>query len=354
MGRSFSKIRDRNKDEPIKFTDYNKVKVPTGCKLIKLATYNASLRNGINVQSRIDDIVNFIFSSFKNKEIDIICLQGIYDYSLAYSMVKQIKTRENEMGIKLIFAPDFDGVSVPSSQYVSRRPKSRSKTDSRKIKVQNIIVSRHPIVSTIFGEIDDENDFDDVIGTHTVISANISIVGNIISVHNTYLSKDIRTANIVNSDIRESELISVFDIIKQNRENLKNINDHKKTDAEFLVGAINVNEMNGDELSEEFTNIISNRHIVDVFRYLNNDDYGYTNTTDERLNYIFIILTDDMYSDDSKFKQRIESLDNESELLNIIFERFGIYFLDSYVRNDINIQGRANNYPVETVFLMKV
>jgi hypothetical protein len=356
MGKSCSKTRNNQNDEPIRFTDYNKVKIPDGYKLIKLATYNVSLRNGINVKPRIDDIVNFIFSNFKNKGIDIICLQGIYDYNLASSMVKQIKNRENDMGIKFHFAPDFDDVTAESSQHTSRKPKSksRSKTDSKKMKVQNIIISQHPIVSTIFGEIDDENDFDDVIGTHTIISANISIVGNIISVHNTYLSKDIRTANIVNSDIRESELMAVFDIIMQNRENLRNIKDHMKTDAEFLVGAINVNEMNGDELNEEFTNIISNRHLVDIFRYLNDDNYGYTNTTDERLNYIFIILTDDMYSDDSQFKQRIESLDTEAELLDIIFERFGIYFLDSYVRNDINIQGRANNYPVESIFMMKV
>ena len=354
MGILCSKIKKSQNSKDIKFTDYSKVKIPNGYKLIKMASYNVSLRNGINIQMRIEDTINYIFSSFKKKEIDIICLQGMYDYNSANIIVKEIINRGNEMKIKFYFAPDFDDINISSSQSVSKRSKSRSKTDSKKIKIQNIIISRYPIISTIFGEIDDKNDFDDVIGVHTIISANISIFGNIITIHNTYLSKDIRTANIINSDIRQSELDAVFAIIEQNRDNIKYNENYKKTDIEFLVGAININEMNNNELNEEFINIISDRHIVDIFRYLNDEDFGYTNTTDERLNYIFMLLTDDMYDENSKFKKKIESLDNQSDLLNIIFDRFKIYFLDSYVRNDINIQGRANNYPIETVFMIKI
>lgn len=354
MGILCSKIKKSQNSKDIKFTDYNKVKIPNGYKLIKMASYNVSLRNGINIQMRIEDTINYVFSSFKKKEIDIICLQGVYDYNSANIIVKEIINRSNEMKIKFYFAPDFDDINISSSQSVSKRSRSRSKTDSRKIKIQNIIISRYPIISTIFGEIDDKNDFDDIIGVHTIISANISIFGNIITVHNTYLSKDIRTANIINSDIRQSELDAVFAIIEQNRDNIKYNEIYKKTDIEFLVGAININEMNNNELNEEFINIISDRHLVDIFRYLNDEDFGYTNTTDERLNYIFMLLTDDMYDENSKFKKKIESLDNQSDLLNIIFDRFKIYFLDSYVRNDINIQGRANNYPIETVFMIKI
>lgn len=356
MGILCSKIKKSQNSKDIKFTDYNKVKIPNGYKLIKMASYNVSLRNGINIQMRIEDTINYIFSSFKKKEIDIICLQGMYDYNSVNIIVKEIINKSNELKIKFYFAPDFDDINISSSQSVSKRSRSRSrsKTDSKKIKIQNIIISRYPIISTIFGEIDDKNDFDDVIGVHTIISANISIFGNIITVHNTYLSKDIRTANIINSDIRQSELDAVFTIIEQNRDNIKYNENYKRTDIEFLVGAININEMNNNELNEEFINIISDRHIVDIFRYLNDEDFGYTNTTNERLNYIFMLLTDDMYDENSKFKKKIESLDNQSDLLNIIFDRFKIYFLDSYVRNDINIQGRANNYPIETVFMMKI
>ncbi len=220
--------------------------------------------------------------------------------------------------------------------------------------MKNIILSRYPIISTIFSEIDDDTDFNDIIGTHTVMAANISISGNIVSVYNMSLSKDIRTVHINNSDIRHTELNAIFSIVDENQKNLnsKELVTYRKTNIHLLVGSLNINEMDGQELDPEFTNIISKRHLVDIFRCLTNNDFGYTNTLYERLNYIFMILTDDVYDQKSKLYAKLQKLETQNDLLNFIFDRYGVYFLDSYIYNDINIQGRSNNFPVECVFML--
>ena len=115
MGSSNSTTSDKQK-EPIKFTDYSRVKIPKGHKLIKMATYNVALRNGINMQFRIDHTIDYIFSSLKNKDIDIICLQGINDYNSAYALIQDIKVKMKKMNkSSFYFAPDFEEVQIKTN-----------------------------------------------------------------------------------------------------------------------------------------------------------------------------------------------------------------------------------------------
>ena len=119
-----------------------------------------------------------------------------------------------------------------------------SKNTMRKTKAQNIIISKYPIVTNIYAELDRRTQLDDIIGARTVIGANISIYGNIISVYNTALNKDIKTSNIINVQIREKEVESLFDIIDENKAGMdaEIFNSYVKTNIHFLLGTLNINE----------------------------------------------------------------------------------------------------------------
>ncbi len=361
--------------------DYNKVIIPKGYELINISTYNLNIKNSINITNRIDEIISYISSSFKNKNIDIFCFQGIHDYESAYNLISRVKIYMNETNERFYFAPEFDEVDSSGSikksnlgiswssrinsngpRSIAKINKARSRSKSRsisrelvkKIKVQNIIISKHPIVSTIFSELDKDTDLNDIIGTHTLLGANISISGNIISIYNTELSKDIRTANIINSDIRDKEISSILGIIQNNIVNLKKEEfvTYHKTDVHLLIGSLNINEFVINDWNEEYTRFIENTHCIDVFRYITDDNPGYTNSTRERLNYIFFILTEDLYDERSKYFNMLQELDSPNKLFNLIFNRYGIFFMDAQVRSDIYLNSDATNYPVECIFMI--
>ena len=103
MGSLLSRMKNKNTNVQIK--DYNKVIVPKGYKIMKIATHNINLRNTINIQTKISNITSFLLSEFKNKDIDIICLQGIHDYSSASQLIQHLKIKLNSMEETFYLAP---------------------------------------------------------------------------------------------------------------------------------------------------------------------------------------------------------------------------------------------------------
>jgi hypothetical protein len=381
MGSYFSRMR--KKKNKIDFKDFNKVIIPKGYDMIKIGSYNINIRNNISLQEKINEITKFVHGEFKNKDFDIICLQGIRDYNSAYLLVQEVKSKMKKYNELFYFAPEFNEVASRSESFPfisgskdkfdgkkgiswntkvnsidAKKQPFRSEGNQRNMGfekrtiVQNIILSKYPIVSTIYAELDGDHTIDDIIGVHTILGANISISGNIISIYNTELSKDIRTANIINTDVRSKEIRAIFSVMQKNMEELATkFQTYNKTDVHLLLGSLNINESDGTDMTEEFTSFISNNHCVDVLRYLT-DDYGYTTSTRERLNYVLMKLTDDIYEPDSVYNDNLQELKTPKDLFNFIFKRYGIYFLDIYVRTDMPIGGGQINYPIECVFMI--
>lgn len=366
----------------IVITDYLKVKIPKDFALIKIGSYNVNLRNTINLDNKIKEIITYMANNYKNKTLDIVCLQGLYDTTSLLVLIRELKNYCLKHKLKTYLAPSFDNIepslSVSSgsggihdlkqmielsfngsngsggSGSGGSNGNNRSKVIKRKKLIQNIIISMHPIVSTIYAELDDKTDMDDVLGMQTVIGANILIGDNIISVYNTCLSKDIRSANIINSEVRLSELDTLMNIINKNKDSIsgEKFKKYNKSEVHLVVGTININEDDDNGDSQEYTEFISNRRCIDIFRYLHNNDPGHTTSYKERLNYILMNLTDDIYDEKGKLYESFREIKSGDQLFNLIFKRYNIYFLDSYViTNDNNTS--LIYYPIECIFIVK-
>lgn len=356
-----------SKKEDVKINDFSLVKIPKDFKLIKMVTYNANLRNSVNIDLKIKQLITYLISQHKNIPIDIINLQGLYDISTLYVFIREFKKYCAKHKLEFYFAPKFDNVEINgnnSSGIVSSQKlvdlalhstgqKSNNSDSHKKKIIQNIIISKYPIISTIYGELDDQTDMDDILGVQTVIGANILIDRKIISVYNTNLIKDIKSANIINSDVRSSELNALFTIIEKNKNALSEdrYKKYKLSDIHLIIGTLNIQESIENKVNGEYTSFIESRHCIDIFRYLSND-IGYTTSYMERLNYIVIQLTSDIYKESSPFYTMVKKIKTSEDLMQLFYQRYGLHILDCYVIKNDNISNLIY-YPIECIFILK-
>jgi len=336
--------------------------VPNGYIIIKLGTFNVDIRNTVNIGNRIKDIVTYIFHDYDNLEIDIMCLQGINDYSSLYNLVRAIKKYSKIYKKKIYFIPEFKDIIIDniSAQYLdnnfvvtlkSFNSEDITLTDNKHI--QNIILSKYPVVTSNYKELKNHTDMTKILGIQTIIYANISIHGNIISIYNTTLSKDIRAANITNANIRDKEIYELFKVIDRNKRKLnKKRISYYKTNIHLLIGTLNIKEHINNLINKEYTKFVKERHCVDIYRYLEDKKSGYTNTFNERNNYIFFILTKEIYDINSKYYNQLKKIKNKNDLFNLILKKYKIYFIDCKVRKDIDVDYSMTNFPIETIFMM--
>lgn len=371
MGNKFTK-KDKKTSSTVFVDDAIKYKLPKGYMLIKIATYNVNLKNSINIDMRVKDIVSYIVSAYKNKTIDVLTIQGIREYYAAHYLIQELKRFVYDHSIDLYFAPDFDDIQMTADNNVDKNrtfamswdpdvrkkrlghSKSKNTSQQHSLESQNIIISRYPIVNYIFSDIDYETDIDDVLGIKTVIGANISIHGNIISVYNTELSKDLTSANIINRKVRCVELDAIFRVIHQNMENLKTdaFKTYCTTDIHFLMGTLYTEEYNGNEINDEFAEFIKFKHCYDIYRNVTDTKKGYTTPYSQRFDYIMFILTDDLFNKKSPLYEQVKKSKTVGELSHIIFKRYDIHFLDSYVMENMKNINPNGNYPVECIMMM--
>lgn len=361
-----------NKD--VKISDYEKVKIPKEYTLIKLGSYNANLHNTMNTDNKIKEIISYIISNYKHKSLDIICLQGFYDTLSLANMVREFKKYCLNNKLKVYYGPNFDEIETSGSSSNNlivtskkmlelsfhaphTRKTNSGHSDNNKMKkiIHNIIISKYPIIDTIFAELDDKTDMDDILGIQTVIGANILVGNKVISVYNMCLSKDIKTANVININniqVRMTELDELMDVISKNKKNILSdkFSKYEKTDIHLITGTFGINEFGNGENNREYLDLIKDRKCIDVFRCLNENDYGYTTSNSERLNYILMNLTDDIYDKKTEIYKKFKSLKSTNEMFDILFKRYQIYFLGNYVikNNEASIY-----YPLECVFMMK-
>ena len=361
-------------------TSYSYVKIPNDYHLMRIATYNINIRNTTTINSRIAEIITYIFGNYKDLKLDILCLQGINDLTSLYHLIQEIKRHKKIYDIELFFAPninddqkdimkiknhmndpDYMFNNIKLSDSGKSGGSNGSKEDKKLIKIQkvglryqNIIISRYPILSMVYGELDDEILIDDILGIQTVIGANILVNEHVISLYNTSLSKDIKTANVTNDYARKKEVESLFKIIKKNSNDIDNlcvINDCKKSDVHLLAGSLNINE-NSDANIQEYKTFIRTNNCIDIFRYKNISNIGYTNINKERLEYILFILSDDIY--EGELLSLYQKIRTSTDLFNFIFMRYKFHVIECYKRDDLILSATNTNYPVEAILMLQV
>jgi hypothetical protein len=343
--------------------DYAIVTVPKDYTMLKIVSYYIDLRISANIDLKIAEIITYIMDTKKNINADIINLQGIYDIISLHLLVRDIRKYCTDKKIIFYFAPEFCDIDADSRSEGSRsRANRRSRnledfatgTNSKDVVekksenfgkrvVHNIILSTYPIIGTIFAELDDKTNMDDIFGIHTVIGANILIANTIVSIYNTCLSKDIRTSNVINDAVRTTELDTLCHTIKKNQKNLKNLssNNYTKSNIHLIIGNLNIPEIANDDINSEYIKSIKNNHFVDIFRYKLPKDFGYTTSYNERQSYILQYIEKDLYN-------TIQKTDH-TEVLNLLFKQYKIHFMDLYVVKPKNIM----HYPIECILMVK-
>lgn len=352
-----------------KITNYENIKIPTKCSLLKISSYNINIKNAINGVNKINDLILYITESYMNKTHDIICIQGLYDYKMAEKIIREIKQYIIENNINYYFAPEFDelkpmtdiNMNTINNTKSSKTSSNRSKKNPSKIRydVQNIIISRYPIITSIYAELDDNHSVDDIIGIKTIIGANVLVANNIISIYNTELSSDIKTADIDNSSIRDKELISIDDIIQENTKNISTseiFNKYCITDIHLVIGTLNIPDIteNDNMQDSEYLILSSKFKYIDIYRCLYDYTHlGHTNTSGERIDYILLYLTDDLYNVNTLVHKKFQKIDSTKGMLKFIFNRYNIHFIDMYMRTDINDDYTSRNYAIELICMLK-
>lgn len=313
-----------------KSINISKIKVPNDHLLLKIATINVELYNFITARERVEQIIQYIF---KNK-LDIICLQGITDLNIGIILIRKIKERCMKKNIILHFSPSLEEIDIINDTRLSSKKmfeiswgKTQSKNLQNKLFIKNIIISRYPISEHIFEELDKETDIDDLLGIQTLVGANINIENTIVPIYCTSLSKDIKTTDIINNDVRKTEIDEICNFIRS-----------KKHKYSLILGSFYINEINDNEPNQEFLNMVQNHKIIDIYRYKNDNNPGFTTRHMERHQYIFILL------------RKMKIFDDYEKLLNYIYKKYGVHFIECYVNNEILI---GKNYPIECIFMIQ-
>lgn len=342
MGLIKSKTKKQFKDT--KIVDFNKVIIPNDYILIKISTYNANIKNSVNLRKRIREIINYLDSANKNKNIDVLCLQGIRDSYSAYYLMSAIKKYERKNKLKFYYTPEFEEIdkSIDSNHLsIEHYTSSKESKKNDTLETQNIIISKYPIISSIFAELDDDVNIDDILGIKTVTGANIQIYDNIITIYNTELTADIKSIPLINSEIREKELAVIFN----------DISKKCVADTRFIIGSINIHETTDDMVNNEFLQLIQNWQCVDIYRHLNSNDSGFTNSFNERLEYILFIMSKHINDENTKYNKKFKSIKTSDDMIKFLFKFYKIYFIDSTVIHNISKESSATSYAIECVFM---
>lgn len=317
-------------------SDFSNVEFPSSYALVKISSFNLKLKNKLTIDKEIDSITNYLFNTFHlKKEIDILCIQGIFDSDLALKLIAHISDKMNEKKKTLYFAPSFnkieknsssitDFIEIIESQNKTKRISTKIENKNKtKAITQNIIISSFPILDWYFCDLDYKHDADDVYGIKSMVCANIILGNKLISVYNYELMNNIIVAGVNNEDIRNVEIAALNYEVSRNKIELtqnEKYNVYKKSDVHLLVGPSNINEFCNNIVNKEFIDSIGILKAIDIYRFINNSDFGYTTKNKkERDSFMFLL------SDNSFFQNNI----TRKNIIEEIHKKYGILFLRS-------------------------
>ncbi len=342
----FNKFHSK-KIEP-EILSYNYVNIPEGYQFLKIISYDINLKNTTLLDEKITEVINYMFDEYKDLKIDIMCFQGIHDLPSLYKLFHAINKYSDLYALTLYYAPDIQkkygsikkiisrvdikGVILSDPQIAQKEFKNKrhskckytKKMHQAEIKYQNIIISKYPIISSIYGELDDEIEIDNVLGIKTVIGANILINNQLITIFNTSLSTDIKHANMTNNYARKKEIEALCKFIDKNTKDIheEKYNQYNKTNINLIVGTLNFNN--------KYCNKLHDYKYIDIYMFKNPPDKK--EDFKEKDNYIILPIFNEIPTDIGDY----------------IFKTYDIYVIESYFRPNF-----IKKLPLETILIIR-
>lgn len=316
--------------------------IPEDTILVKISSFYVNLNDDINRNDTIKLISKYIFSDIFNIEIDIVCIQGIYEEKLVKMLTSEILELSCQLKVPINIVPKIE-LNKSNSLDNSIQLTWNTSSENEVFDINSIIISKYPIITTSKIILNDSFD-EKLVGSRKGIIANININGYLVSVFNIILSEDY--LGVSNSDFRKCEIEKLIKYININSEEMKKINkiydlNLINKNINIICGNFNTSEIKNSKINPELTNIFKILKAIDTYRIhdqIKNEEH-HTNVKGYKDCFILLLLGN-LYPSNSI---------TNNDLLNYSYKTHGITIVKSYIVKNI----MSNDYyPIETIFLL--
>lgn len=253
---------------------------PEGFVIVNIVTCYVELKKTCNLKQSVDRLAKLVFSHHNGAPYDIMCVQGIKDKVSYDSFTNKIGGMDDSLCI------------FPFS------------------KNNNVIISRHPVISTITSEHSTNTNDPSIIGI------NINLNNNIISVFNTelnpyeYIKKE--------SNIRKKEFAKVFNVIDENRKEIAKdeYSNYIKPQINILAGMFYIPTVVYDDINPPFKFLLRNYKVLDIYGFLKS---RYMADYRNHKSYIFFPMS----------QNDLKKVNNKKDLSKNLLDNYGIHFIHS-------------------------
>lgn len=323
-------------------TEHDKINFQKSLKFvdIKIGTFNINLNQAIYQDDKIEILIHLM------SNIDILCLQNIYDIKTAKILIKKILSNNKNLYI-------YPG-QIKNSNFQSTRIIQNTFSDStgeNTTKFNNITISKYPFINCACVAISDQFNKSNFINI-----TNINFNNIIISIYNVALQSDF--TSISNINIREQQIDNIIKIINDNKENIKKdelFKSYNNYDINIMCGNLNINEFKNNSLNTEYLSTLNKLKGLDIYRFIKSinssnivkSPVNIINNT-MRQDYILLLL-----DNIAQFGLHNEIKDNNNETIiilenikNYIFEKYRIIVKENYIKRQIDY---FINFPIISV-----
>lgn len=217
----------------------NKIKIPNNYKLIKLVSFNVRLLFGSPL--RANKIGYYLIQPNNYINNSIICLQGLYDYESRKIIIDIVKDVYPHIYV------------IPDNTHIIEG-------NIKKYCIGTVILSIYPILDYVYLKFEENNR---QVPEYTgIISVNINIENNILSIYNVQLQSDYK--NITNNTTIRSSQISKLDTYIENNINhiYKRYKRYTQTNIHLVTASLNVSQ-------KEYDNIFKKYNYIDIYKIIN-------------------------------------------------------------------------------------
>lgn len=313
------------------------LKIPKGMKLLTIYSFNIFFKSSLQIDDHLDKLIKNIFI---DENADIICLQNIYEKDLFKIIINkflEFTKIKKKKKFDLHFSPNLTSLETTKTIL------SSTLNENDKLFTKNLLISKFPILSYRMEKLNENNYYS------SVNISNIQVNNQIISILNCNLVNNIDNLSIDNSKRRFYQINKIQKYINENHIMIKQRHpDLIFKENVFLTGNFNIDEVDkNNEITEEFQYLISTLKCIDLFRLKNEQIDAFTNVFKERYDYIFFILSNDIFEENSKYLEYI----NENKINKLLYERYKFYPKEIKLIDNLKLN---NKYPLVFSLIINV
>lgn len=299
------------------------------------------LDNTAGKENQINDFLTYLVDS----RVNVLCLQGFSKYSVIREFINKLsKIITNKYtNMQLFYAPEInikhndDNIDSISSTWSSSGNYEDNSLDC-------LVISTFPILKHAKYKITNSLDLSN--SPKYIIISNIIYEDILISIYTMTLQEDM--TGIKNMMIRKSQIEQLSEIIINNKEDIEKDEIMNKINQGIHIfsGNLNINEIENDKPTNEYTNVFRKMRFIDTYRYVcnkkdkKNSSDDATNISGFRTSYITV------YADGIISKQT-ENITID-KITNYLYNHHGLIIVNSGIKklNDFD------NFAIETAFLI--